>query len=129
MSGFSTEIEDEAGMGASGRPRFAFPCMAQAKIHARPMSEDNERLVSTKDEDEAAAQVVVPWDRLTADALRGVIVEFVTREGTEYGEDDVPLERKIEQVRRQIERGDVVILFHAGTETVNLARAKDMPRT
>ena len=38
------------------------------------------------------------------DALTGVIESFVLREGTDYGERDVPLETKVMQVRRQLER-------------------------
>ena len=29
--------------------------------------------------------MVIPWTSLSEDALRGVIEEFITREGTEYG--------------------------------------------
>jgi uncharacterized protein YheU (UPF0270 family) len=76
-----------------------------------------------EDEDDESAHVPIPWERLTEDALRGVITEFVTREGTEYGFTDVPLETKIADVRRQIERGEVLILFHARSETVNLVPA------
>lgn len=78
--------------------------------------------------DEAAARVVVPWDRLSPAALRGVIEEFVTREGTEHGATDVSLEAKVAQVRRQLERGDVVVLFDAASGTVNLASARDAQR-
>jgi uncharacterized protein YheU (UPF0270 family) len=74
------------------------------------------------------ANVIVPWQRLSDDALRGVIVEFVTREGTEYGEHDVSLDRKIDQVTRQLERGEVLLLFHATTESVNLVRASDLTK-
>ncbi len=55
--------------------------------------------------------VEVPWSALSPDALLGVIEEFVTREGTEYGEGEVPLATKVEQVRRQLERGEVLIFF------------------
>lgn len=70
--------------------------------------------------------VVVPWERLSAAALRGVIEEFVTREGTEYGALDVTLEDKVSQVRRQLERGEVVVLFDGETQSVNLVRATDL---
>ncbi len=55
--------------------------------------------------------VEVPWRELSGDALLGVIEEFVTREGTEYGEREVSLAAKIEQVRRQLECGEVLIFF------------------
>lgn len=78
--------------------------------------------------DDLPADVVVPWERLSAAALRGVIEEFVTREGTEYGERDVPLEAKVEAVQRQLEREEVVVLFDARTETINLVRADALRR-
>lgn len=78
------------------------------------------------DDDNQAASVIVPWDRLSDDALQGVISEFVTREGTEYGEHEVPLKTKIAQVMQQLERGDVVLLFDAKSESVNLVRAAEL---
>jgi len=85
-----------------------------------PTQDENE------DEDEAPAGLVVPWEKLSADALRGVIEEFITREGTEYGADEVALERKLAQVQRQLEGGEVVVLFDASAETVNLVRAAEL---
>lgn len=85
-----------------------------------------ERDEPAHDADEAPAGVVVPWERLSVVALRGVIEEYITREGTEYGADDVPLDRKIAQVQRQLEKGEVVVLFDPGAETVNLVRASEL---
>ena len=53
----------------------------------------------------------IPWRELSADALQGVIEEFATREGTEYGLSEVPLATKVAQIRRQIERGEVLVFF------------------
>ena len=55
--------------------------------------------------------MIIPPEALSADALVGLISEFVLREGTEYGTTDVSLETKVAQVRRQIDDGDVVIVF------------------
>ncbi|MEZ4249665.1 MAG: YheU family protein [Polyangiales bacterium] len=70
--------------------------------------------------DEEAPKLVVPWDQLSPDALRGVIEEYVTREGTEYGEHDVPLETKVAAVKRQLDSGEVLVVFDAATNTANL---------
>jgi len=37
---------------------------------------------------------------LSPEALRGVIEAFVTREGTDYGAQEVPLDTKVFQVRQ-----------------------------
>lgn len=73
----------------------------------------------------SADGVVIPWRDLSDAALRGVIEEFVTREGTEYGYEDVPLDRKVDAVRRQLERGDVLVLWNAKTETVSIVTRRD----
>jgi uncharacterized protein YheU (UPF0270 family) len=64
--------------------------------------------------------IVVPHTQLSADALIGVIQSFVLREGTEYGEHDVPLETKVLQVRRQLERREAEIVFDPNTESIDI---------
>ncbi|MCC6874326.1 MAG: YheU family protein [Sandaracinaceae bacterium] len=76
--------------------------------------------------EEPSGGVVVPWDRLSPEAQRGVLEDFVTREGTEYGLEDVDLETKIAQVRRQVEDGEVVVVFDPRSESVGLVRAVDL---
>ena len=62
----------------------------------------------------------IPWNQLSAQALHGLIEGFITREGTDYGEREFSLTEKVEQVKAQIKRGDVVIVFDAESETCNL---------
>ena len=62
----------------------------------------------------------VPWRELSADALQGVIEEFATREGTEYGLAEVPLAAKVAEIRRQIERGEVLVFFDTVMESCQL---------
>ena len=64
--------------------------------------------------------MIIPQSALSSEALIGIIKEFVTREGTEYGTVDISLETKVKQVQRQLERGDLVIVFDEGTESVDL---------
>lgn len=79
-------------------------------------------------DDDGPSELTIPWQELSPEALRGVIVEFVTREGTEYGHVEVSLDDKIAQVRRQLERREVVVLFDAEAETVNLVTARELAR-
>jgi uncharacterized protein YheU (UPF0270 family) len=64
--------------------------------------------------------IVVPHSELSSDALTGVIEAFVLREGTDYGERDVPFETKVLQVRRQLERREAEIVFDPNTESVHI---------
>jgi len=62
----------------------------------------------------------IPWNQLSAEILRSVIEEFISREGTDYGEREFTLAEKVEQVKAQVKRGDVVIVFDAESGTCNL---------
>lgn len=68
----------------------------------------------------AYTPMIIPQSAISSEALEGIIKEFVLREGTEYGATDVSLETKVKQVHRQLERGDVVIVFDEATESVDL---------
>ncbi len=50
------------------------------------------------------AAMIIPHQELSPEALQGLIEEFVTRDGADYGERDTPLEDKVAQVRRQLLR-------------------------
>ncbi len=69
--------------------------------------------------------VPIPFQDLSADALRGVIESFVLREGTDYGAHEYSLDEKVAHVMRQLERGEARILFYPVTETVDIVVAKE----
>ncbi|MBJ19512.1 MAG: YheU family protein [bacterium] len=50
-------------------------------------------------------------EQLSPGALRGLVEEYVTREGTDYGHGNWSLEDKVCQVFRQLERGEARIVF------------------
>jgi uncharacterized protein YheU (UPF0270 family) len=72
---------------------------------------------------ERSKPVVVPHTELSAEALQAVVESFVLREGTDYGEREIPLDQKVTRVMRQLERGDAHILFDPETDSVTIAAA------
>ena len=68
----------------------------------------------------------IPWRSLSPAALKGVIEEFVSREGTEYGETEVSLEEKVQQVMWQLEKGDVMITFDDQEQTCSIVQLGDL---
>ncbi len=72
------------------------------------------------DPDAQADPIEVPHGELAAETLRALIEEFVTRDGTDYGAAERTLEGKVADVRRQLERGEVRVVFDRETQTVNL---------
>jgi uncharacterized protein YheU (UPF0270 family) len=70
--------------------------------------------------DQPPEPVQIPASRLSPEALDGLIEEFVTRDGTDFGEREHTVEQKKSAVARQLERGEVVILFDPESETCNI---------
>ena len=68
--------------------------------------------------------MIIPWKELDTEILTSVIEAFVLREGTDYGEQERSLEQKVEDVRRQLKSGDVVLVWSELHETLNI-----MPRS
>lgn len=65
--------------------------------------------------------MLIPPTSLPPATLRGIIEDFITREGTHYGQsDEATLDEKVAVVMRQLDRGDVAISFDPETETVSL---------
>ena len=62
----------------------------------------------------------IPYLKLKPQILRAVIEEFVTREGTDYGDRVFTLDEKIAAVQRQLENGSAHIVFDTDGETCNV---------
>lgn len=67
--------------------------------------------------------VIIAWQDLSDDALAGVIEDFVTREGTEYGVHEVSLADKVLAVKRQLVQGHAVIVFDPDTDSCSVQPA------
>lgn len=64
--------------------------------------------------------VIVPYEQISGDTLQNLIEEFVTRDGTDYGEKEVPLETRVNQVMSKLKAGKAVIVFDLETETTTI---------
>jgi uncharacterized protein YheU (UPF0270 family) len=64
--------------------------------------------------------VIIPYQKLSAEALRGIIEELVTRDGTELTD----AEPKVREVMRQLEHGKLVITYDLETMTCNVLPAE-----
>mgnify|MGYP003336158088 CR=1 FL=1 len=72
--------------------------------------------------------IEIPYTRLNADTLKAVIEEFILREGTDYGTQEVSLDTKKAQVLKQLEKGEVLITFDPRTENCTLMTRQQYKR-
>jgi uncharacterized protein YheU (UPF0270 family) len=62
----------------------------------------------------------IPYSQLTDEVLEAIIEEFITREGTDYGDCVLELADKVVQVKEQLNRGDVFLSFDPLTQSCQL---------
>jgi uncharacterized protein YheU (UPF0270 family) len=64
--------------------------------------------------------LVIPYEKLSAQALQGLIEEVVTRNGTDNGYTQATLEQNVAMVMDQLRRKEVVVVFDESTQTANI---------
>ena len=64
--------------------------------------------------------MIVPYEKLSPEALRGLIEEFVTRPGTDTGYTKGSLEDNVDLVMKQLKLRDVFIVYDKRTQTANI---------
>lgn len=72
--------------------------------------------------------VTIDPQALSEQALRGLVAEFVTRDGTDYGAVERSVEDKIAAVRAQLASGEACIVFDPESESANIVLARDLQR-
>ena len=70
--------------------------------------------------DEDAGPVEIPYTQLSKEALHGLIEEFVSRDGTDYGARERSLGSKVAEVEMLLERGEARVVFDPTTGTANI---------
>jgi len=74
--------------------------------------------------EESERFVDVDYRSLSPEALRGLIEEFVSREGTDYGARERSFEDKVRDVERQLESGEARIVFDLLQESANIVPSR-----
>jgi uncharacterized protein YheU (UPF0270 family) len=71
--------------------------------------------------------MLIPYDQLEVDTLTRLIEDFVTRDGTDNG-DDTPLETRVLRVRQALTKGQALIVFDPESEQCQLMLKHDVPK-
>jgi uncharacterized protein YheU (UPF0270 family) len=66
----------------------------------------------------------IPHTELFKTTLRNLIEEYVSREGTDYGQQSFTLKEKVSHVFRQLENGQAYINFDAESGSCNIVLRK-----
>ena len=71
--------------------------------------------------------LIIPHEQLSPQALKGLIEEFVTRDGTDNGYTRASLEKNVAMVMAALRRKEVVIVYDETTQTANIIPAQSRP--
>jgi uncharacterized protein YheU (UPF0270 family) len=70
--------------------------------------------------------VIVPLEKLSEEALSGLVDEFILREGTDYGANEFTLEEKHRQIRKQLKNGSSLVVFDVNEQTASIIRKEQL---
>lgn len=72
--------------------------------------------------------VEVPPARLAPDVYRALLEDYVTRDGTDYGARELDLPEKVARLQRQLQTGEVRLLYEAESGQWDLLPAVEAAR-
>ena len=64
--------------------------------------------------------MLIPYQMLETETLQRLLEDFVTRDGTDYGDQEIPTATKVEQVRNQLKKQEAFVVFDEVTESVSV---------
>lgn len=67
-----------------------------------------------------AQLVQIPTARLAPDTLTALLEEFASRDGTDYGLREHSLEEKAGRLRRQLDNGELALVYDLDSEQYDL---------
>lgn len=70
-----------------------------------------------------SSYIEIPAARLDPDTLQGLLEEFASRDGTDYGEVELTLAEKTGNLRRQLQQGELLLLFETESEQWDLVNS------
>lgn len=72
--------------------------------------------------------IEVPWDAIDPDTLYRLIEEFVTREGTDYGQQEFDLDTKVQQILAGLKRRQWLIIVDTAMQSTHIVEAAEWRR-
>ena len=64
----------------------------------------------------------IPHTDLSTETLRALVEDFASRDGTDYGETELSLEEKVNQIINLLDSGKMIITYDPDTESCAIQR-------
>ena len=72
--------------------------------------------------------LIIPFSELSEDALQTLIEDFVTRDGTDYGWDEMTTQQKAEHLLALLKKGELLISYNEESQSCGLLTKEEHTR-
>ncbi len=69
--------------------------------------------------------MIIPFEQLAPDTLHHLIVDIVTRDGTDYGYREILIDNKVIQVKAKLQEKQAYLCFDEPSGTCNILSKED----
>ena len=70
--------------------------------------------------------MIIPYNELSEEALQALIEDFVTRDGTDYGQDEMSVQEKAERLLVLLKTGEMLISYNEESESCGLVTKEEL---
>ncbi|GAA5215410.1 YheU family protein [Corallincola platygyrae] len=70
--------------------------------------------------------MIIPYQELAEETLYNLLESYALREGTDYGESEISLTSKVEQLLLQLKSGELLLVWSELHESVNLMTKQEI---
>ncbi|MGD8785137.1 MAG: YheU family protein [Thioalkalispiraceae bacterium] len=70
--------------------------------------------------------MIIPYNDLSEDALQALIEDFVTRDGTDYGQDELSTQDKAAHLLELLKKGELLISYNEESQSCGLITKQEL---
>jgi len=70
--------------------------------------------------------MIIPFSELSTDALHALIEDFVTRDGTDYGDQEMSMQDKAAHLLALLESGELLISYNEESQSCGLVTKEEI---
>ncbi len=73
--------------------------------------------------------MIIPFEKLSSQAFKGIVEEYISRDGTDSGHIDVSFQKKFDSIKSQLASGKIFIVFDAKSESCNIISKEELEKS
>lgn len=70
--------------------------------------------------------MIIPYSKLSEAALQALIEDFVTRDGTDYGQDEMSMQEKSAHLLALLKTGEMLISYNEESQSCGLVTKQEL---